>query len=353
MAVNSFVAQVTGHPTFSELERGISLIGQIQEALPTDSTSEQESLNRIRQAFDEAHLRIKTNASIVATQSLNRLQNSTTVITNELDACITSGDFTPLDSLAIDSVDDFIRNLTEIPPVSATNRVKRQFAEAVSQSREEFKEITVGVTDSLALLQDVQNESNAFIEGQRSTFEDELARLKDKNSLAGAMVNAVSGYALGSQYQEESNQHRESATKWTKAGYTTIGLLVIIAIAFFALQLFGVIASPDSLAGGVNRFLQQTPLLTTLGVVATLMFRRAADHRRREERATRLMHELTMLRAFIERLPEAQQIAVLTVLTPRYFIGATTEVTTPSDTSTLLDLIKANRTPDEATDNHP
>ena len=95
-----------------------------------------------------------------------------------------------------------------------------------------------------------------------------------------------------------------------------------------------------TVAGVFGRFVQQSSLVFTLAAGATLMFRRAADHRRREERATRIKDELTLLHPFIDRLPIAQQNLILATVASKYFLGGTSEVKTPDDGATIAELIR-------------
>ena len=155
----------------------------------------------------------------------------------------------------------------------------------------------------------------------------------------------MAGYALGNQYEQEEDNQGKQEKWWTIAGYVLVSIIVVTSGAIFAAPLLGWNELPKSFAEGVGRFLQQSPLLGGLTAAATLVFRKAAYHRRREAEATRLKNELVMLRAFIERLDPSEQAAVLTLVAPRYFMGGNTQVVRDDSTelAEILERIQKRR----------
>ncbi len=190
-------------------------------------------------------------------------------------------------------------------------------------------------------LQESQKEIDSELRGKvkeaTANWDEEFSSthqgLKDKADKATELLQMVGTGALGKQYASEQAEQSSHDNQWTALGFT--GLVLVIAVVIFAKDAaYGV-----TWAEVPGRFITNSPLIAALTAISTVGFRRAGYHRRREERASRIVNELRMLYAFTDDLPESLRYAVLAQITPRYFVGGGTEEQQVTEATGLGDLL--------------
>ena len=151
------------------------------------------------------------------------------------------------------------------------------------------------------------------------------------------MLNRVAAATLGAQYGAERDEHDKLAGPWTKLGWALLFALIAGSGLVFATMFWNLgISDIDT----TSRLLRQTALFGALATGIALAFRRAAYHRRREERAKRIEDELSLLTPFIDRLDPVQQDALLYIVAPRYFLGGTPGARGPDDGATMIEMLR-------------
>ncbi len=327
MPQSEFEQRVFEHGAFQVLVQSLSLVQSIEKS-PAEETSQEnlDCLERIRLVLEETQSRLESSTKLIGEQTLNNMHGVLKQIYNYLHNYSENRDH-PLCNAARGDVDQLLGYIQEIPPATP---IAKRLAPTLTHLRqtlklrgEEFQSTANQVSERLNALRD---ETETFLTERITAFDEKQAEIAERAELAASMVNAIAGYSLGRQYEEESRIHGEQEKRWTVAGYALVAILVATSGAIFSAPLLGWIELPATFGEGVGRFLQQSPLLGGLTAAATLVFRKAAYHRHREAEGTRLRNELVMLRAFIERLDPSEQSAVLTLVAPRYFIGGHTQV---------------------------
>ena len=211
-----------------------------------------------------------------------------------------------------------------------TERVKSLEAETLSKNNEH-------VVRAEAQLSEFEQRITQKVEEISERFGAEYEKLEEKGRTASQILNLVAGQALGGQYEAERHSQLVVSTIWTSIGF---GLLAtLIAFGVFIFVTFGDDGG-TSFSDATNRFLRQSPLIGALVAATTLVFRRAAHHRGREEQAKRIVNELSMLWPFISKLTDEQQNTVLQMIAPRYFPGGTANVQTPDDAAGLHEMTR-------------
>ena len=223
-----------------------------------------------------------------------------------------------LDSRIVEISDDWTKRFQGIE--AQAQSTANEHAQKIEGQLAEFEQKLTGTTDEIT-----------------ERFNAEFDELEKKGTAASHALNLVAGEALGRQYETERSFQTRRSNLWTIGGFVVLAALVAFGVLLFST--YGDISS-TSFSDATNRFLRQSPLLGALIATTTLVFRRAAYHRGREERAKRIADELSMLWPFIDRLSDDQQNAVLYMIAPRYFPGGTASVQTLDDVAALQELVR-------------
>ena len=351
MAQNEFERRIKDHVTFKYVQEGLSLTSQIEDS-PEEDEDETNVHHyiRIKTALEEVKVRVETSMLLVTVNALDRLQGSVEVLVEALRQYNLDKRY-QLQNAASNHVDQMMEYMIFLPSPPTTTRrlaptvtrLKQELDDSLNQFSVDVEEIQNKLQSGATQLQDdlldIRNQSQDFLSDRAKAFDEKYAELEGKAQVAKDIVNAMSGYALGNQYEQEREKQGKQETYWTIAGYVLVVLLVAVSGTIFAAPLLGWVELPNSVAEGAGRFLQQSPLLGGLTAAATLVFRKAAYHRQREAQATRLKNELIMLRAFIESLDPDEQTAVLTLVAPRYFMGGSTQINR-DDSTELAEILE-------------
>lgn len=340
MPQSEFEQRVFDHKAFRLLNQCLSLAKKLEKTPKHETTEENvDCFNRIQLALAETQSRIESSTKLINEQTLNNIQGVLSDIYNNLEAFEHDSNH-PLCNAGRGPVDQLIRYIQEIPPATP---IAKRLAPTLTHLRDtlnlrvaEFQATSGDLSNQLASLRE---ETDQFLRERIAFFDEQQASIQEKADEAAKMLNTISAYTLDAQYAQENETHRNSEKKWTRAGYLLLALLGAVGLFLFLAPMLDLLDQPESFGAGIGRFLQQSPLLGGIATAATLVFRRAAYHRKREEISARLTNELLMLRAFIGPLPEHERISILTLVAPRYFIGGSTQ-TSSDDSKDLADILE-------------
>lgn len=339
MAQNEFHSRVLEHDAVRVLRESQLLVAKVTEA-PTGGVSieSRHCLERLGAVVGETLLRIDANPQLVTPRALDAMYGYADSIHSALVAYDQDREY-PICDVARDDADQILDQMAAIPNYATATK---KLSSSLNYVRKDFEDSQAGLRVSIDQAQktlgNLRRQTEEFLDSRVASFDEKQAEIAKKANDAAAMMNAIAGYSLGNQYEQEREEQDRSERLWTRLGYAAIGLLVAIATAIFVLPFAGVIDTPDSLGSGIGRFFQQSPLLGGLATAATLFLRKASYHRKRAEQATRIKNELVMLWAFIERLPEDAQNYILTLVAPRYFTGANSLANETRDDRSIVDL---------------
>lgn len=338
MAQNEFHARVLGHGTVGMLRESLRLVDKVSTTSPA-SMELGHCLERLGGVLGETLLRIDANPQLVTPRVLDAMHAPANHIHSALVAYDHDKGY-PICDVARSHADQILDLMASIPAyATAAKRLSASLTYARKDLEGSQATLKANINQAQKELNTLEGKTAEFLKERTVFFDEKQADIEGKANDAATMMNAIAGYSLGIQYEQERQEQERSAKIWTRLGYSAIGVLVLIAAGIFAFPFFGWLPAPDSLGSGMGRFLQQSPLLGGIATAATLFLRKAAYHRKREEQAARIKNELTMLRAFIERLPENAQNYILTIVAQRYFTGGNLSSNETSDNRSIVDLL--------------
>ena len=349
---NLYEDRVNNSPALQQLRQAAEDAGaatkkhhdQLQEA----SEEDRAHLDRARAVIQNVLARLTLNdPNLIQDQVLRALQSPSSSLASTLNAFLANGDLGRLASISshADSL-LLVANLPPEPPgtTSSLMEVATRAVERLAQVRTTVDRLS-GEADrrSNQITETLQGLENSFGELRAELverFDKQFEQLEQKGKQASDILSLVAGEALGGQYRRE-----QSTQGWLAWLFTMLGIGSVIALIYIGVILF--IGEADDIAKSLSevagRFLRQSPLIGALVAIATILLRRAAYHRSREERAKRIADELTLLRPFVDTLPEDQRNTLLYLVAPRYFLGGTSNVRVPDDMEALTALARQLR----------